>query len=91
VFPRQDTDVWLGLLTSAAFAAAAVLPPAPITAPAIRLTPPTEMPSPTVPPPGAHTSDALLELGVSATRLAALLDDHVIHQPIPPAQGVPSP
>jgi crotonobetainyl-CoA:carnitine CoA-transferase CaiB-like acyl-CoA transferase len=89
-FARADSDTWLALLTSSGIAAAPVLPPAAVTAPAIRLTPPVASPARTIPPPGADTTEALAELGVSPARLAALLDDHVIHQAVQPAQGVPS-
>jgi crotonobetainyl-CoA:carnitine CoA-transferase CaiB-like acyl-CoA transferase len=89
-FAREDSDTWLAMLTSSRIAAAPVLPPAAVTAPPIRLTPPTASPARTVRVPGADTTDALAELGISRTRLAALLDDHVIHQAVQPAQGVVS-
>jgi crotonobetainyl-CoA:carnitine CoA-transferase CaiB-like acyl-CoA transferase len=91
VFVRRRTDAWLALLAPAGIAAAPVLPPASVAAPAIRFTPPCEPPARTAMPPGADTTDALVELGVSPQRLAALLDGRVIHQAVQPAQGVPSP
>lgn len=90
-FARHATAAWLAQLTSAGIAAAAVGAPAATAAPAIRFTPPTEPPSRSVPPPGAHTTEALVELGVTPAQLAALLDDHVVHQAVQSAQGVPSP